>query len=428
MSSVSYAENRTDAVAEYTLAGPMKDTARWALEGADAGNFMISSAGVLTFRTTPNYESPADADKDNTYMVTLRANDGTYTDTHEVTVTVTNVEEPGTVTLSAAQPVVGVELTASVEDPDGMVTGETWQWARGAGGDYENIGEATSKTYTPVAEDAGKQLRATAGYDDGEGSGKTAMATSANVVTAAADEPGTVTLSADPQVGVELTASLADPDGIVGDVTWQWASSDISGGTYTNISEAMSDSYTPVADDVGKHLRATASYTDGQGSGKTAMATSANVVTAADEPGTVTLSADPQVGVELTASLADPDGIVGDVTWQWASSDISGGTYTNISEAMSDSYTPVADDVGKHLRATASYTDGEGSGKTAMATSAKVVTAGDPLLARYDTDQNGEISQTEVIAAINDYLYGEGANAITKDQAIAVINLYLFQS
>ena len=239
MSRVEYPENDTMPVATYTASGPDADMASWTLEGDDTGDFRISSAGVLTFRTTPDYESPADADGDNTYMVTVKANDGTYMDTHGVTVMVTNVDEAGTVSLSSRQPVVGTALTASVEDPDGMVTGETWQWA---------------------------------------------------------------------------------------------------------------------------------------------------------------------------------------------SSDTSGGTYTNISGATSASYTPEAADANKYLRATARYTDAEGSGKSAKGVTAHSVTAGDPLLARYDTDQNGEISRTEVIAAINDYLFGAGANAITRDQAMAVINLYLFES
>ena len=37
---------------------------------------------------------------DNTYMVTVKADDRTYMDTHDVTVTVTNEDEDGTVTLS----------------------------------------------------------------------------------------------------------------------------------------------------------------------------------------------------------------------------------------------------------------------------------------------------------------------------------------
>ena len=95
MSSVRYAEDRMDAVDTYRTVGPMADMARWTLEGDDEGDFRISSAGVLTFRSSLNYEMAMDANTDNVYMVTLKASDGTYTDTHDVTVTVTDVEELG---------------------------------------------------------------------------------------------------------------------------------------------------------------------------------------------------------------------------------------------------------------------------------------------------------------------------------------------
>ena len=87
---VEYAEDRTDAVATYTVSGPDAASATWSLEGADAGDFRISRAGVLTFRTSPDYEDSAD---DNVYMVTVKADDGTYTDTHDVTITVTGMDE-----------------------------------------------------------------------------------------------------------------------------------------------------------------------------------------------------------------------------------------------------------------------------------------------------------------------------------------------
>ena len=93
MRSVEYAENGTGMVATYGAVGPDAARAGWSLEGDDAGDFRISSAGVLTFRTTPNYETPADADTDNVYMVTVKANDGTNTATKAVTVTVTDVDE-----------------------------------------------------------------------------------------------------------------------------------------------------------------------------------------------------------------------------------------------------------------------------------------------------------------------------------------------
>ena len=52
--------------------------------------------------------------------------------------------------------------------------------------------------------------------------------------------------------------------------------------------------------------------------------------------------------------------------------------------------------------------------------------AGDPLVARYDANNNGTIEKSEVIAAINDYLFGTGADAPTKAEVIRLINLYLF--
>ena len=98
-----YAENGTDAVATYTASGPDASMATWTLEGDDAGDFSITN-GMLMFMTAPDYEMPADADMDNTYMVTVNATDGTYMDTHDVTVMVTDVDEMGTAMLSAMEP------------------------------------------------------------------------------------------------------------------------------------------------------------------------------------------------------------------------------------------------------------------------------------------------------------------------------------
>ena len=95
------------------------------------------------------------------------------------------------------------------------------------------------------------------------------------------DEPGTVTLSSlQPQVIFQLTATLDDPDDVRGSVTWSWESSP-NRNSWTLISGKTSATYTPVAADVGHYLRATASYDDGAGPGKSAEGVSANVVQAA---------------------------------------------------------------------------------------------------------------------------------------------------
>ena len=48
------------------------------------------------------------------------------------------------------------------------------------------------------------------------------------------------------------------------------------------------------------------------------------------------------------------------------------------------------------------------------------------LITRYDTNRNGVIDRSEVIRAINDYLFGEGEEAISRSDVIKLINLYLF--
>ena len=64
------------------------------LGGDDAGDFSISNSGVLTFVRTPDFETPADADMDNVYMVTLNARDSERnTAMRNVVVTVTDVDE-----------------------------------------------------------------------------------------------------------------------------------------------------------------------------------------------------------------------------------------------------------------------------------------------------------------------------------------------
>ena len=54
------------------------------------------------------------------YNVTVVVTDSdNNTDSRDVAVTVTNVEEDGTVTLSNLQPEDGVPITATLTDPDG---------------------------------------------------------------------------------------------------------------------------------------------------------------------------------------------------------------------------------------------------------------------------------------------------------------------
>ena len=95
-------------------------------------------------------------------------------------------------------------------------------------------------------------------------------------------------------------------------------------------------------------------------------------VTDADEVGKVELSSqDALIEVELTTTLTDSDGGVPtpgrftDVKWQWHRLDMAADapdvsdddTNNAIEDETSASYTPTADDRGKYLKVTATYTD-----------------------------------------------------------------------
>ena len=202
-------------------------------------------------------------------------------------------------------------------------------------------------------------------------------------------------------------------------VSWQWAKSDDGATGWTDIQGATSASYRPGKSDEGVYLRATASYDDAVGIGKSAQAvSSAAVIT--DDDGSVTLStSQPEVGAAVTATLSDPDEGVTNVSWQWAKSDDGATGWTDIQDATSASYTPGKSDEGIYLRATASYDDAAGIGKSAQGITSTGV-AQMELLTKYDSDRNGSIDRSEAIDAVTDYFNDE----ITKDEVLAVLVLY----
>ena len=86
-----YEENGTGAVGTYTSS---EAGATWSLSGEDMDDFSISSDGVLSFMSSPDFEAPTDADADNVYMVTVTAMaEGADDGSLDVAVTVTDVDE-----------------------------------------------------------------------------------------------------------------------------------------------------------------------------------------------------------------------------------------------------------------------------------------------------------------------------------------------
>ncbi len=167
------------------------DTITWSLGGTDSGLLTIDPAsGVLTFNTPPNYEDAQDADADNAYQVTVTATDNgdpnMSSEPLAVTVTVTNEDEAGMVTITGVAQ-VGQELTAEVTDPDSPVTGITYQWQDADGNAI--TGATDAATYTPTVTEVGKSIRVIATYTDSFGDGKTATSAPTAAVQAANQPP-----------------------------------------------------------------------------------------------------------------------------------------------------------------------------------------------------------------------------------------------
>ena len=286
-----YAENGMDAVGTYTLAGSMKDRATLRIEGgADAGDFRLNN-GMLMFRSSPDYEAPADADTDNTYMVTLKATDGTYMDTHNVMVMVTNVDEIGTVSGPESKDYMenGMDAVGTYTVTGGSMSDMATLTLMGDDMDDLSIStggeltfDATPDFEMPMDQDMDNTYMVTVKAEaGGEMDTQDVMVMVTNV-----EEMGTLVLSSrTPSVDAELTATLTDPDGMVSGETWMWYKSmdmTFMDGTETVIDNATSMSYTPVAGDATYYLKVMVTYTDGEGSGKMEEEMTAAAVTAGD--------------------------------------------------------------------------------------------------------------------------------------------------
>ena len=331
--------------------------------GAESNRVWTTIPGALSNSYTP----VASEDAGVLLRVVVTYDDRTGSGRTAISEATERVDQEGTLTLRPSLPVAGVAVTATLADPDGMLANHVWKWERSprAGTpDWEVIIGATASTYTPTAEDDdGKLLRVIVAYDDALGGGRVAISPS----TLPVDRPGVVSLSTEtPVVGESVTGTLTDDDGGVLNEMWQWeVSPDEDLLVWEVVSGATTISYTPLSRDAGKLLRAMVTYEDATGMGLEAVS---NATAPLDQRGTVTLRPnEPLVGEAVTATLTDADGGVTNSVWVWQSpADQEELVWDAITRAHGATYTPVLEDTGKLLRATVTYDDGTGSGRSAM--------------------------------------------------------------
>ena len=276
---------------------------------------------------------------------------------------------------------VGETLTADtsgIADADGLDNAAfTYQWLA----DDEDISGATGSTYTLADDDEGKAIRVQVGLTDDEGNEESLTSAATGKVAAApttnSPATGAPTISGTAQVGETLTANtsgIADSDGL-GNVQYehQWLADD------SDISGATNATYTLAAADEGKVVNVRVTFTDDEGNDESLTSAATDGVAARPNSlatGAPTISGTVQVGEALTADtsgLADADGLTNATfSYQWLADD------TEITGAISLTYTLVDADEGRAIRVKVSFTDDAGNDESMTSAATDAVAAAEP--------------------------------------------------
>ena len=327
-------------------------------------SWLSYSGGVLS-------GTPGDSDV-GANSVELTATDQVNSVTQSFTVTVANINDVGTITLSGT-PTEDQVLTATVADDDGLsgVT-VTYEWQRSSDAStWSTISGATSSTYTLTQSDVANYMRVIAVWTDAQGGSESHSAMiSTTVANVNDDNTGTPTMSGTTTEDQTLTADASpldgnDEDGMTGSsYSYQWQGCTTSdSSSCSDLSGATSSTYTLGDTVAGGYVRVAVSYTDDYSTTETVYsAMSAQITNVNDDPtGSVTISGTAEEDQVLTASndIADNDGM-GTITYTWS----NGQTGTSITLGQSD--------VNTAITVTASYTDAQGTTEsvTSSATSA----------------------------------------------------------
>ena len=275
---------------------------------------------------------------------------------------------------------VGETLTANtscIKDTGGLENATfSYQWRA----DGTAIQGATDASYTLVEVDEGKAIRVRVSFTDDAGNDETLTSSATAAVAARPNTPATgiPTISGPARVGETLTletSGVADENGL-GNVafSYQWVSSD--GSADTDIQEATTATYTLVADDIGKTIKARVSFTDDAGNEERLTSAPTAVVEANPNipaTGLPSITGAAKVGETLavsTSGIQDDNGLSGVAfTYQWLADD------TAIDGATGASLTLTPTEQGQTIRVRVSFTDDAGYTESLRSSSTATVQA-----------------------------------------------------
>ena len=303
--TATVAEHSTGTVGSYEASDPDNDPLTWSLGGSDAAAFEWTSTGPtrsLAFKRTPDFEQQA------RYAVSVSVDDGALSATVATTVSVSNVDEAGTVSLSSTAPRVGTALRATLSDPDGGVKKVQWSWSYFASGATEareaegvsGASDGLTATFTPSRVLVGVRLQARAQYEDGEGTGKSARSSKTDPVIGPPGRPGLSAAAGTGQIRLTWTAADAHGSAIV---RYEYRRSGGSWATVSGGASARRQTITGLSNCTSYTFEVRAVNGEGDGPADSASATLSG--STPPRPGLSASAGDRQVTLTWTAPTVD---------------------------------------------------------------------------------------------------------------------------
>jgi hypothetical protein len=225
--------------------------------------------------------------------------------------------------------------------------------------------------------------------------------------------PGTVNLTGTAAQNQTLSATVTDPDGLGGaTISYQWQQ--LIGGTWTNISGAVSSTIALTQAQVGQQLRLNATYIDALGT-RERIFSNPTTIANVNDPGSVILKGSATVGASLDRTVFDIDGVTGvNINYQWQQ--LVNNVWTNIAGAATSSLALTTALVGQQVRILANYIDSLGSSENVASAGVTVAAQNQIVIENQKTGttdwQITNLANNNEVAA-----YGD-ATSINKGEAL----------
>ena len=320
----------------------------------------------------------------------VKDNYGVVSNTANTNITITNVDDPatGTLTMTGIVEEGGtLQYITDITDIEGGLT-FVYQWqVSDDNSNWVNIVDANGTSYN-IQDDQSlvdKYIRVTVITTDSQGGITNLNSNSSQVINVDDLATGTLTITGTIEEGgtVSYSYSINDVDGTITFIAYQWQVSD-DDSTWANITGATGASYNIPSDQslVDKYIRLTAVTEDSRGGTTNFNSNSSQVINVNDQPiGQLEIAGAVMESITISANtinIADEDGIL-TYTYQWELSD-DDSIWAIIPGETNQTYVIPKDQgyVGQYVRVKAQSTDPYGNQQSHTSPSSEILVFKDP--------------------------------------------------